>query len=207
MASSSKDLRARPAPLAAELVDDDIPFAAYIAELRDRGELAKLADPEWTPEHEREPVPFEYLVNGLAQAFRALAEQGAAEHARDVTPGASVPSGVPALEDRRRMTRSALLALLLLAGCFPANVTTTRISREADGSIVVDSGKDVAIGRLVYDAPDGTRLEVRDYTSSPNAAAIDAQRERERAQLEGALHAVERGVELGVGAAARGAVP
>lgn len=89
-----------------------------------------------------------------------------------------------------------LILLVLLAGC--ANVTTTKISRTANGDVKIDSGKDVHIGGLhLQDGP--VTLDVTDYSSNANTDAINAQGKREVDLTNAAANAVLKGLAAGAG--------
>ena len=96
------------------------------------------------------------------------------------------------------MTRNVVLLLVLFAGC--ANVTTMKINRAADGTLAINSGKDVSIDALSYKAPNGETLEVKGYTSNANTAAIAAQAAREKQIIDGVLTGIQTGAKLGAAA-------
>jgi hypothetical protein len=76
----------------------------------------------------------------------------------------------------------AVLGLILAfcTGC--TNVTSTIVKRTTDGSIVINSGKDVTIGYLSYTT---NGLVISNYSSSVNVQTIQAQSARESALAEG----------------------
>ena len=104
------------------------------------------------------------------------------------------------------MRRAILCAcLVLVAGC-AANVTTTRISRLANGDVRVDSGKDVTIQSLVLD--DGpVHLIVKGYSSAASTDAINAQGRRETDMVNAISDATLKALQAGAGLAAKGVVP
>lgn len=92
------------------------------------------------------------------------------------------------------MRQFVLAMVIVAAGC--ANVTTMKISRTPDGALSINSGKDVSIGSLSYSAPSGETLDVQDYTSNANTAAIDAQAAREQQIIDGVIEALKTGAAL-----------
>lgn len=89
--------------------------------------------------------------------------------------------------------------LLGFVGC--ANVTTMKLNRSPDGAIAISSGKDVTFGSLSYSTPAGEKLDVKDYSSNANTAAISAQSAREAQIIEGIISAFQAGAAM----AAKGA--
>lgn len=106
------------------------------------------------------------------------------------------------------MTRTVMLlaVALVVAGCM-SNVTQTRISKRPDGSVVIQSGKDVTFKELIWIDKDGVRVEVRGYSSNVNADVVRAQDERERALRADAIESVRAGIALGARAAVKAIVP
>lgn len=92
-----------------------------------------------------------------------------------------------------------VLTLYGIVGC--ANVTTMKLTRDPNGAIAINSGKDVTFGSLSYSAPTGEKLDVKDYSSNANTAAISAQAAREAQIIEGVIDAFQAGAAL----AAKGA--
>lgn len=85
------------------------------------------------------------------------------------------------------------LALLLIVGC--ANVTTTKITRTKDG-MRIDSGKDVLIGSLALeDGP--VHLVVKNYSSSANVDAVNAQANREIGMTNAVSEAILKALAAG----------
>src|SRR5712671_2698154 len=98
--------------------------------------------------------------------------------------------------------KSFALALIFLVGCF-ANVTTTKISHLPDGTIKIDSGKDVKIGSLHFEEG-SARLDVSDYSSNASAAVVEAQGKREVDQLTAINAILQNAISAAVSAAAKG---
>jgi hypothetical protein len=96
----------------------------------------------------------------------------------------------------------ATLALLSLAAC--ANVTTMKIRQNRDGSISIDSGKDVKAERVEFRRGD-EEVVVVGYSSMANTDAINAQANREVAVTQAISAAIVEGMKAGVAAAAKGA--
>lgn len=94
-----------------------------------------------------------------------------------------------------------LAFLLVFASLGCANVTTMKINRMADGSLSINSGKDVSIGALNYTSKTGETLSIQRYTSNSNSAAIEAQAVREKQIIDGITNALQAGAAL----AAKGA--
>ena len=93
-----------------------------------------------------------------------------------------------------------LVLLLCCASCVP-NVTTTRITRAKDGTVTINSGKDVSIGSLALD--DGPlHMTLKGYSANANTEAIKAEGERETARINAIAAAVAQGVQAGIAAAA-----
>lgn len=105
----------------------------------------------------------------------------------------------------KRLGMAAALAVIG-AGCM-SNVTTTKITKAPDGSVVITSGKDVTFKELVWADRDGVRVEVRGYSSNVNADVVRAQDERERALRADVIESVRSGIALGAKAAAKAVVP
>jgi hypothetical protein len=80
------------------------------------------------------------------------------------------------------------LALALGAGC----ATGTVISRTRTG-ILIRSPKDVHIDSLVYEAADGTRVILGNYTSTANVGAIQAENDRLKSVSEGLAAGLAKG--------------
>lgn len=93
----------------------------------------------------------------------------------------------------------SIVALVSLTGC--ANITTMKINRAPDGTLSINSGKDVTIGSLSYSAPSGEKLDVKEYTSNANSAAIAEQAVREKQIIDGLMNALQAGAAM----AAKGA--
>lgn len=94
------------------------------------------------------------------------------------------------------MKHFGIIALcLLLTGC--ANVTTMKINKNVDGSLSINSGKDVSIGSLDYrNLKSGESLKVEKYTSNANTDVINAQTAREKAYIDGIISAIAAGAGL-----------
>jgi hypothetical protein len=97
----------------------------------------------------------------------------------------------------------ALILALVMSGCF-ANVTTMKITRNPNGSITIDSGKDVAFKTLHFEDAGG-KLDVAGYSSNANSSTIDAQTARETAQFQGINSILQTAITAAVSAAAKGA--
>ena len=98
------------------------------------------------------------------------------------------------------MTRALVLLLLLCASC--ANVTTMKIRQNRDGSISIDSGKDVKADSVIFDRGD-EHVEIKGYSSMANTDAINAQANREVAVTQAISAAIVEGMKAGAAAAAK----
>jgi len=99
-----------------------------------------------------------------------------------------------------------IMLAILVAGCMSANLTT-RISKASDGSILVESAKDVTFKELIWSDADGVRVEVRGYSSNVNVDVVRAQDDRERALRADVIESVRAGIAVGAKAAAKAVVP
>lgn len=97
-----------------------------------------------------------------------------------------------------------LIILAMLAGC--ANVTTMKIKQNKDGSISIDSGKDVRMGQLYFKRGD-EEVFVLDYSSAANTDVINAQSTREIGTINAIKDAILSAVQAGIAAAGKAVVP
>ena len=100
------------------------------------------------------------------------------------------------------MMRGLLVAVLAMV-CACANVTTMKIRQARDGTITIDSGKDVKAERVEFHRGDETVVVVG-YSSMANTDAIVAQANREVAITQAISAAVLQAVQAGVNAAKKG---
>lgn len=99
----------------------------------------------------------------------------------------------------------AIVFGLALSSCFP-NVTTTKISHLPDGTIRIDSGKDVKIGNLHF-KEGSAELDVANYSSNASAAVVEAQGKREVDQLTAINAILQNAIAAAVSATAKGVKP
>lgn len=94
------------------------------------------------------------------------------------------------------MRTLVVLATLFLAAC--PNVTTMRIKQAADGSISIDSGKDVRAEQIYFKRADEVFF-VQGYSSAANTDAINAQGNREVNLTNAVADAVMKAIAAGTG--------
>jgi hypothetical protein len=95
-----------------------------------------------------------------------------------------------------------LLAAMAVVSC--ANTTTMVIKQNRDGSISVNSGKDVKAERVEFRRGD-EEVVVVGYSSMANADVINAQSAREVSLTQAITAAVLQALQAGISAAAKGA--
>lgn len=88
----------------------------------------------------------------------------------------------------------------LSVGC--ANTTTTKVSREADGSVSISSGKNVRLKNLSATLPDGTTISVEAYEAQADPQVTAAQGKREK----GVVDSTGKAVGKAAAAAVKGAM-
>lgn len=97
---------------------------------------------------------------------------------------------------------------LLVVSC--SNVSSTRmIFKSHDNTLILDMPKELETKNLkvVYDSQQGKIEITSDSWISRNSDTIAAQASREKAFLEGSSVLIEKGVEAGVRAAIKSAIP
>jgi len=96
-----------------------------------------------------------------------------------------------------------IFVVVIFVFCSCANVTTMKIRQNKDGSISIDSGKDVKAESVLFKRGDES-VEVHGYSSMANTDAINAEANREVAVTNAISAAVLQAIQAGVSAAAKG---
>lgn len=95
-----------------------------------------------------------------------------------------------------------LALLVFLSAC--ANVTTMKIEKMANGSVKINSGKDVRFKDFHLRTVTGEQLDIGEYSSAANTDAINAQATREIGMVNAVSTAINNAIQTGMKAAAKG---
>lgn len=96
------------------------------------------------------------------------------------------------------MWRCLVVTVALMACSSCANVTTMKIRQAADGSISIDSGKDVKADQIYFKRADEIFF-VQGYSSAANVDAVNAQGNREVNLTNAVADAILKAVAAGAG--------